>query len=343
MVALLHVGMSMAQNEFVASLQHGNDISHYYGQGALQAAYSASQNGDVITLSAGRFTFSGTFDKGITIRGAGIDAEMRTYISDEFEIQADDNSLSMELEGIWFNNYVYLVNSTKGNGQLKVIKCGFDNLRIWPTKNNNYNAYGLGTGPISRFYNCIINAMDFVQNTNPNCNFVNSYIRALEGSRYLGNNNSAFVNCVVDGSYRNGYGSRPSSYFYLNFRNCIFYIDDNYNGYALPSTATAYNCLGIGNEYLFQNLYANSTNQLANGIETIFATYKGTYEKGEAFKLTEQAKTQYLGSDGTQVGMQGGMYPYSSTVQYPVITKLETDAHTTKEGVLNVKVQIDGK
>lgn len=41
----------------MATLQHGDEVSVYYGKTALEEAYKvAADSGDVITLSAGRFT-----------------------------------------------------------------------------------------------------------------------------------------------------------------------------------------------------------------------------------------------------------------------------------------------
>ena len=59
--------------------------------------------------------------------------------------------------------------------------------------------------------------------------------------------------------------------------------------------------------------------------------------------MTETAKATYLGNDGTEIGIQGGVYPYNIKVQYPIITNLSSDAQTTKDGKLNVKIEIDGK
>ena len=73
----------LAQNQFVATLQHGNQFSHFYGVDALNDAYKSSVEGDIITLSSGSFRFSGDFNKGITLRGAGIDREERTIITSE--------------------------------------------------------------------------------------------------------------------------------------------------------------------------------------------------------------------------------------------------------------------
>ena len=69
----LYCGLLCAQTSLIASLKHGDEISVYYGEKALQMAHDAAVDGDVITLSSG--TFSAVyFNKGVTIRGAGMEA-----------------------------------------------------------------------------------------------------------------------------------------------------------------------------------------------------------------------------------------------------------------------------
>ena len=59
--------------------------------------------------------------------------------------------------------------------------------------------------------------------------------------------------------------------------------------------------------------------------------------------MTEEAKNTYIGTDGTQVGMYGGNYPYNTKVQYPIITSFGSDVQTSKEGILNINVEVDGQ
>ena len=76
----------------------------------------------------------------------------------------------------------------------------------------------------------------------------------------------------------------------------------------------------------------------------VFKTFKGGgYNDIETFELTDEAKAAYIGADGTEVGMQGGMMPFNTTVQYPIITTFNADVRTDKEGKLNVEIAVDGK
>ena len=144
--------------------------------------------------------------------------------------------------------------------------------------------------------------------------------------------------------YVSGGGNRSyaSENYYLNFYNCIFNCTDYIYLHSLPQTATAFNCLTIKGD-LFKNLISKGNNYAANSPETVFVTYRDNHETDELFELTDAAKETYIGTDGTQIGMQGGSYPYTTDVQYPVITKFSSDSQTNKEGVLNIEVEVDGK
>ena len=60
-------------------------------------------------------------------------------------------------------------------------------------------------------------------------------------------------------------------------------------------------------------------------------------------ELTPEAQETYLGTDGTQVGQYGGNYPYNTKVQYPIVTNFSSDVQTSKEGILNINVEVDGQ
>ena len=60
----------------------------------------------------------------------------------------------------------------------------------------------------------------------------------------------------------------------------------------------------------------------------------------DTFELTDEAKTSYLGNDGTEVGIYGGTMPFVTTPSYPIITKCEVADKTTADGKLNVSFEV---
>ena len=72
----------------------------------------------------------------------------------------------------------------------------------------------------------------------------------------------------------------------------------------------------------------------------MFKDFTGTYSDTQTFELTEEAKTKYLGTDGTEVGIYGGLLPYNSTPSYPQITKMNVANKTTADGKLSVEIEV---
>lgn len=61
---------------------------------------------------------------------------------------------------------------------------------------------------------------------------------------------------------------------------------------------------------------------------------------GEDYHLTEAAAKTYLGTDGTQVGIYGGAYPYDETPDYPLVKNLEVKG-IHENGKLQVKINVE--
>ena len=350
--------MGYARTNLVATLSHNGQFTQYYGTKALTSAYNAAVDGDIITLSPGEFSFSGKFEKGITLRGTGIETSHDTYdaakpylthITGSVSFYSKDSNRVTIVEGIRFTNVVYIYNtsSDKGQGTIKFIKNCFS---------STVYAYSDFTetppnSPVVRFYNNLISSVYFNSYTNPDFKFYNCHLGATRTADDLGENSSAFYNCVV--TYRGVdtmYSEAPFRYSgYLNFYNCIFCnlnTSLSWNSArTLSSTASCSNCLNIDitSNNLFNGIFFNQNNKNINKIADVFKTYNGNNIWHETFELTETAKTTYLGNDGTEIGIQGGVYPYNIKVQYPIITNLSSDDQTTKDGKLNVKIEIDGK
>lgn len=345
------VTMSFAQTSFIATLQHEGEFTHYYGAGALTSAYNAATEGDIITLSPGTFSSPGTIDKGITLRGTGFDASPATYVSGGVTFCSTDSNRVVTVEGIIFNNECYVQNNASGTGQgtLKFIKNTFNGLSATAA-----NTYSTERGSIVRIYNCAIyNVMRFYGNTYPDFLIYNSFVEDPGWARGVTHSETitSFVNCVIRWKgysyYYNGGDSYPELSHCLNYFNCIFNTafsnPNNMRLTSFPNTATCYNCLSINHGSLFRNLVSGGNNKTAGSASDIFVTYTSEYNAGETFELTDAAKEAYIGTDSTQIGMQGGNYPFTTTVQYPVITKFNVNAQTNKAGMLNVEVEVDGK
>lgn len=345
-VALLCCVSATAQVGFVATLQHEGTTTQYYGQDALNSAYNAAVDGDVITLSDGTFTWNaGNFNKSITLRGAGINGENRTIVSGNLSLATRNKEVSTHFEGIRFHNTIQILNESAEyqKGKIEFIKCLFWDINTYAYNNSTQDS------PKVYFYNSILGNLylgfgGYPRKTFPKYFILNSYIQNLYARGEIGNNTSVFDHCVIEVT-----SNTANGYNYLNFTNSIFVWNYQYYGGSsdtnciLPNTATASNCLSINKGQLFKELLVSKNNMTATSVTNVFKSFKANgWNDIETFELTDEAKTKYLGNDSTQVGMQGGTMPFNTTVSYPIITKLKSDLYTTKDGKLAIDVEVDG-
>ena len=324
MAAAMMATVGFAQSSMLATLSHEGEIGTYYGARALVEAYNAADNGDVITLSSGSFVAT-NIEKGITIRGAGmaIDSQAQnepTVITGDFIINIpDETTTRLTLEGI-YHNHLITINGNFKNGTF--IKDRFRQITS-----------GWGDETISNLsmINCYVSKeLDCPQNSSiscVNCVVVYPYCYDSETSIF------EFSNCIIIGENM-GYNIYSASY-----KNCIL-AGNTQSGNYLYSSCTAYNCINVDaiDANMFKNI-PNSTNSEAE-YASVFKTFTGTYSDSELFELTDEAKATYLGLDGKEVGIYGGMMPYSSVPTNPQITKCNVASKSTPDGKLSVDITI---
>lgn len=316
LIVLLCCATSYAQ-QHVATLAHNGNVSIFYGVDAFKDAYNAAVSGDVICLSVGYFNRVNEIKKSITLRGSGCRGGQSTVIRDEIYVRIPSNETStpLKIEGIKFTGRLY-------------IDCVMQN----PLFTNCY-LYGLDfrnvfNGTVS---NCFIYYLDSNnQSTIWNANFVNCVVSVLGDER-----NMNFVNCLLGVcSHSNG----------SVFTNCIM-RRNNYNE-LLDYTATANNCVFIGDRNDYFNNCVGSNNTIVSSADSIFVnnvirdSWYFNVADTVSFELTPAAQTQYLGTDGSQVGIYGGMNPYTGLFSYPVINRMQVANKSTDDGQLNVEVEV---
>mgnify|MGYP004505043253 CR=1 FL=1 len=319
--ALVCVTMSFAQSSLLATLSHDGNIKTFYGAKALIEAHNAAENGDVITLSSGSFVAT-DIEKALTIRGAGMEADsvngtLPTIITGSFNIQIPDTvSERITLEGI-YNNQTIRYNCTLNKPMF--LKCRFAELR---SANGNKIID-------ASFIHCRITEKIYLDN-DCSASCVNSIIADPE--RYsMNTSNFEFTNCFI-------YGPNIHNICSSSFRNSIIITGRNEENYDLDRSVTAFNCVGDAPK-LFNNI-PNTTNKIAVA-SGLFKTYKGgNFNDSDSFELTDEAKTKFLGTDGTQVGIYGGMLPYDPTPSNPHITKCNVAAKSTADGKLSVDIEV---
>ena len=328
--AIVAVTTTYAQGSLLATLSHEGDISVFYGSNALKSAVTAAASGDVITLSSGQFN-AVDITKNITLRGAGMDSHSEenrtpTIIQGDYCIDTHSaDSSRLYIEGVYFQGSTKIVS--------KIDNATFLKCRLY---NINVNS------------NCIINNTTFIH-----CkvfgiismyNSTATFSNCIISTRFLPAN-SVFENCNIFKVLSNPNSTKDSGWGEVNnvsLFNCILFATVYGQNASLPSSNNVYNCIRVENDASFFNSINNNTNKV-NTTYSIFKYFKGEQWKDDTnFELTDEAKANFLGIDGTEVGIYGGNMPFSTKPTNPQITKCNVAAKSTVDGKLSVDITVSG-
>ena len=166
-----------------------------------------------------------------------------------------------------------------------------------------------------------------------------------------------FENCVVGygGIFYEYDGYQENRVYYNTYKNCILFAY-NSNAIRLPATATCTNSVIINvfnAEVDPLERLSKETNRVVHTATEIFKSFNIevnpeatndliiNYSESETFELTDSAKTTYLGDDGAQVGIYGGIRPFTTVLSYPQFTKAAV-AKEAVDGKLSVNIEING-
>lgn len=319
---------TFAQSSLVATLSHEGGVQIFHGQTAYSQAMEAAGHGDIITLSSGRFNAT-NIKKGVTVRGAGFEADsvQRTFptiISGDFTISLEESvTSSLTIEGIYHAGTIYVEKYLK---EATFLKSSFSKIRFGNTIVSDL-----------QIIHCQINQSVLFSN-NSTANIINSYV--TQPTNGGSNSNLEFTNCVITGSSYIPNNSYIYDLYNSVFNNCIIYSNGSEYPYCmiLSPTNNVYYCIGYQGESAYEtsNIFQNMTNSSNIVVPNITSIFKN----GTFYELTEDAKSKYLGADGTEVGIYGGDLPYSPTVLSPQITKCQVAKKTTADGKLSVDIEV---
>lgn len=313
---------ALAQNQ-VATLQHNDTITGvFYGQNAFVSAHSAAVNGDIITLSSGTFNKC-DITKSITIRGAGCVYDSLTYVTPTIipgEFYLSKSNISFE--GIWLD----VVNSNcynQNNDNISFIKCNINRITT-----SYYNASRMNW----HFSNCIIK--DFSSN-NVNCRFhgmsvVNSVVRFTRYYHADIYNPTTINNSIV--LFDNG----ETINNIVAYNSIIATVSEH-----TVSNCTFFNCIGIetGETSLFEGQTVQNVMEV-DGYEDVFETFTGEVTYDNIYQLKEEIATGFLGHDGTEVGIYGGVMPYRTRPNYMIIKNCNVAGQTDENKKLSIEIEL---
>ena len=342
-----------AQNP-VTTLQHNGTTQVYYGQSSFSDALGAAVNGDTLVLSAGFFTAPTSISKGVKVYGSGhfpdsANIPKRTTIMGGLNINAGADSL--RLEGLFINGNINYAAASSIN-YVNVIRCRlgnalFNSTSATASKNFcsyeesvlnggiNFNNYGTNFCVTK----CIFDGASLVYKDNVSYMEYYSSIANIAGGALIKNN----ISIVVTGGYN------ETKTFIGRVSSSI--IEDN----IIFNTKFAYEtCIGnqiLYNIFISNSIYFNITNNNSNNYyygnylntlqNLIFINQTGnTFDYSHNYHL--QNPSQYLGTDGTQVGIYGGTTPFKEkgAASNPQITNRNIATQTDVNGNLQINISV---
>ena len=322
--ALMAATATYAQSSLVATLSHNGEIAVFHGATSLKQAMEAAEHGDIITLASGRYD-AVDITKAVTLRGAGMEEDsitgaFRTQIVGDFAINiADSINEHLTMEGLYHESTITMYG-TLSNTMLQ--KCQFKSINR-SDDNNTVNS-------LTCIHCYITDHIGLPKNCS--ANFISSVIQAPNNR--LGGN-MEFTNCVILFDFRYIFNSF--------FTNCFFYgwnngYDGSYGGYncCLNNTNMATYCAGCTRYHNppFTNI-PSSTNKTISEKD-----FNALFKPNTFYVLTDEAKKEYIGNDGTEIGIYGGNLPYNTRILSPQITKCNVAAKTTADGKLSVDIEV---
>ena len=118
------------RSTLLATLNHNDTISVFYGANALVEAHNAAVDGDVINLSSGNFTAT-KLTKSITLRGMGMEIDTVNNIYPTFVVGdlGFQGVISVCIEGIQ-NNERLLFGEAYDYGRTTILDLNFSKCRF---------------------------------------------------------------------------------------------------------------------------------------------------------------------------------------------------------------------
>lgn len=323
---LLVVGFTLTAQQKVALNRNGT-TEIYGGSNPFNDAYLAASSGDTIYLPGGNLPYPATIDKKLVIIGAGhypntTVATNRTVLNGSLSI--GENADNLHLEGIDITSTLSFNTNHKVDGVV-IKRC-----RI-----NSIGYSGNGSTP------CI-------NNTIREC-VINSSIDFSNAKSLLLSNN------IIGGSIANGseLGISNNIFLYIGYGSQIFINIDNSsisNNIVFQSYGTNYVHTACELSTFSNNIFALTppieSNIFTNNNNGITITGLFVNQTGNAFDYTHDyhlvVPATYLGTDGTQVGIYGGLFPLkdSALPVNPNIISKAIAPQTNASGELNIQIQV---
>ena len=299
------MGNAQVTDEQSAILQVGDNAQIFYGADAYaQALEAAPDAGGVITLSSGTFN-AAEISKSVAVYGAGWVTENSTPTTSGSDnslkatsitgVQNISSSGGVYMEGLRFEGNL---NVTKAIDGLDFVKCWWHDKSLDFTEQNDNVTF------TQCYIWCSMQKLHKVL-------FQNCFI-FIRGYNVFSDESDVVINHCLCG---NG--------TYAIYHDGARFRCQNSTVYPVnPHPAQTYQFCTINRPNL--DGFTGSSDNWFSVDGSIFADQKNTaYSDARTFELTDEAKATYIGSDGKEVGINGGNYNWNKTPHTPLVTDLK--------------------
>ncbi|MCB9189345.1 MAG: hypothetical protein H6599_08700 [Flavobacteriales bacterium] len=329
-----------ASAQSVVALHSASGVTMFQGSSGFVDAYGAAVDGDTIYLPGGAFASPSIIDKSLRIYGAGFhyDSTQVTLLTSIIgDIEIRENSSGTHIEGVRFKEGFESTSNT-AISNFSFSRCFFDEgIRVYGSAHNVTNF---------SFIQCVFTLDVHIPNMT-NSSFHNSiftsYVSFSDGN--------VFSNSIFMYDYS---GTSPTSNEL--FRSCDFNIVKN-NIFLMTSRDPDYIFYASDSDgnMLYNNLFvSNNIDDGANQVTS--GNYFGVpqadifvNQTGNSFSFSHdyhlQAPATYLGNDGTQVGLYGGIFPLKEgfVPENPHFQMKNIANQTNSNGELEVEIKIEAQ
>ncbi len=281
LVSILLISCIVLQAQIKVALHHNGTVTMFSGANPFISAYDASVNGDTIYLPGGVLYPPASITKGIYIIGAGHypDSTLSTGKTDISNLNIYAGADKLKLEGLYIPGGVNFIYGQKIDSVV-ILRCYLGSLNY----SGPYNPANNCTGHL--IYQNIISGISIEHTTNIRVfnNIINS-MSTMQENAWIKNNKIDYIGNMSYCFFENNIINQQSAEGYNTFRNNIFT--------GAPGGGT--------------NTYLNNYNNLP--FSTVFVNFT-TFTNFYTDNLHLINPGAYVGTDATQVGLYGGLYPY---------------------------------
>ena len=334
----------------MATLQHGDQTTVFYGTNAFLDAYNAAADTlDVITLSPGTFYVPMTIgrfpiEKSVTIFGAGFEDDPltntgKTELSFGFDLRRD----GIHLEGVMIESInLKTIDGESPRSGVTIAKCKsqFVTFNISFASDETIRLSASDVTIRQCVIECgIVGGSGALVN---NLLITNCYIgTSIDG--FDTDSEITINNCLIRNDQAPYYNENQP----FVYRNSILYKE-------LNDYASAYSCIFIGCASgkllgLDENIYANVLPRqvFVDENEDGYYAPEKTFEVRKYLRSIEIEEAsegrELLGTDGTPIGLYGGQYSWNKIPSIPRILDSNIDIENSEDGILKVSIKAESQ